>query len=143
MELDVFRGRPLRRASTVSCAPIAIIERRGNKLKFLNLGDSNTGRWKHGHPRGEFVDLFDHPRVLLAKAEAIEAVGFFLRSHVRKWPLSPIVVMHQLDGCDGGLSVLELRILNEIAVDSLGGRAFILGTPSPLDVRHIEMIAQS
>ena len=140
MELQIFRGRPFKEVFTVSSTPVAAVERRGDRARILGLGDAEIERYRFRYSHVETIRLFEHPRILLAKTEIFDVIGYFLRRHVRRWPLRPIMLMQQIDSCSGGLAIIEKRALHEIGSQSLGGTVLICEATEILTACQIHSI---
>ena len=138
MELQVFRGNPVMRILKESAEAVAAVTRSGDKARVIAIGEAESREAGNRHPNAEIVRPFEHPRTLIGRTEAFDIVRVFLRRHVRRFPLRPIVLMHQLDKLDGGLSPIEMRALKELGEEALGGQVLVVSReePPPIELFH-------
>ena len=72
----------------------------------------------------DLVNPFGHPRTLVSQVALAELLLKYLYRQVKsRWSRAPIVIIHPLGPFDGGLTEVEIRVLQELAVAAGAKRA--------------------
>lgn len=131
--------RDVRAKRTVEDTPLVAVsdgERRG----VLAVGASAAVEAAKLESKYRLINAFDHPRLILSDFVIAEAaLRYFFRKLVRNSLLrsSPVVVVHVLETLDGGLTQIEVRASQELAL-AAGAREAYVWTGRELTDREFE-----
>lgn len=131
--------RDVRAKRTVEDAPLVAMSN-GQRRGVLAVGASASVEAAKLAGGFQVMNAFDHPRLIVSDFVIAEAaLRYFVRKLVRNrlFRSSPVVVVHVLETLDGGLTQVEIRALQELAL-AAGAREAYVWTGRELTDREFE-----
>jgi len=138
---DEVKGWDIHWDTPFTCAPLTAIK----KGRVVAAGaEAERQSQDQPDPAIEFVNPFNHPRVIISDVDA----AFALFRHVlvkainRKTLIRPRVIVHplQAESIAGGLTQVELRVLREASL-SAGAREIFIWTGPELTREQIKTLS--
>ena len=125
LQPDRLSLRDVKSGRSVSEPPLVALSRE-TKRRLLGVGeDAKRAAATHG---ADLVNPFKHPRTLLADFTAGQLVFKALLRKLfegRLFVAAPLVVLHPLGDPEGGLTEIEVRALQELAVGAGASKVYV------------------
>ena len=122
-------------------APLLVIERDEKEQPIIKaIGDQATS---YNSPTAERINPFSHPRVLVADftvAEKILQHSFRELLKANTLRPSPIVVIQPMEKLEGGLTMIEDRVLRELCFGAGARDVFVSTAKHQLSASEIDSI---